>query len=296
LPDKPRILVTGASGYLGPYLCLKLAARKDSEIISLYNSNPPPVKNTKNIKCDLTDFTALEKIFSAISPSIVYHLASVTPTRMRGREYDYVKYFNCDVTKKISELCIRHNSLLVYTSTDLVYNEGENLNEKSPLNPLTIYAKTKLLGENEVISSGAKYIITRISLVYGFTLSAYTSFFDTAYHRLKNGEQVQAFTDQFRNPLYTEDAAEILSELPQKYKSNDIINLCGDEYISRFTMCRLMAEEYGLNGDLVIPCSCDDFTQYTMVKRLGLDNSRLKNYGFKTDSYTTNLKKARRYM
>lgn len=141
---------------------------------------------------------------------------------------------------------------MIYTSTDLVYAEGENLKEdESLLEPLTIYAKTKLMGEDAVRAFANKYIILRSSLIYGFTISTYTSFFDIAYSELSSGNTINAFTDQFRNPLYAEDEAENLVKLPGLYKKNDTVNFCGDEYLSRFEMCVMMADAFGFDKNLI---------------------------------------------
>jgi dTDP-4-dehydrorhamnose reductase len=185
---------------------------------------------------------------------------------------------------------------MIYTSTDLVYDEGDELTEEnSILNPLTLYAKTKLMGEESVKKNAAEYIILRTALVYGFTLSSYTSFFDLAYSMLNKGESVNAFTDQFRNPLYTEDAAIILSELPSKYYANDTINFCGNEFLSRYEMCLLMAKEFGFDGSLIRKSSTNEFKQFTMVKRIGLNGDKLKKYSLSTDSYVQNLRKSLKY-
>lgn len=288
-----KILVTGVSGYLGPYLCKELAKDKENSVTGLYNSNKISTGGIEVIQCDLANFNRLKEIFNSIKPDIVYHLASVTPTRITNQTDDYIEFFNSTVTAELSKLCSDAGSLMIYTSTDLVYDEGRDLEEdNSKLNPLTIYAATKLLGEGAVKMNAERYIILRTALVYGFTLSSYTSFFDIAYAKLKNGETVNAFTDQFRNPLYTEDAATILSGLPAKYTANDTINFCGGEFLSRYEMCTGMCGVFGFDNELVIPSGSDEFTKYPMVKKLGLSTKKLDSYGFKTMTFKENLERA----
>ena len=288
------ILITGVSGYLGPYLCMEFAGRKD--VYGIYNNHPVDFESVNNIKCDLTDLENLTRIFDEVKPDVVYHLASVTPTRITDQSDTYIEFFNEDVTAEIAKLCTKHNSLMIYTSTDLVYGEGTDIGEDSlNLDPLTIYAKTKLLGEKSVKEFAAKYLILRTALMYGFTLSSYTSFFDITYRALANGEPINAFIDQFRNPIYTEDAASILAALPDKYKENDTINLCGDETLSRYEMCVRFADIFSLKKSLIIPANCEEYTQYTMVKKLALNSRKLKAYGFVTNPYNGNLHKSKKY-
>jgi dTDP-4-dehydrorhamnose reductase len=291
-----NVLITGVSGYIGPYLTDSLAKNNELKITGLYNTHPVNSPGIESIRCDLTDFDKLQKIFESINPDIVFHLASVTPTRIKDQKDDYIELFNRDVTGMIAELCTANNSLIVYTSTDLVYENGSNLNEdSSPLKPLSIYAKTKLLGERAVKEKASKFIIFRLALVYGFSRSSYISFFDECCRSLRSGKEVRAFYDQFRNPVYAEDAAEILSGIPGKYSGNDTINLCGEEVLSRYEMCVQMAEEFGLDRSLVKPASCEEFTAYPMVKNLTLNNQKSDHYGFNTNSYKINLRKSLKY-
>lgn len=292
-----KILITGVSGYIAPYLCKALVIYGGAEVTGVYNSHTIEIEGVNMRKCDLSDLSELKRLFESVKPDIVYHLASVTPTRITTEEDSYIEQFNSGVTAEIAKLCNNTGALMIYTSTDLVYRGGTGLNEDtSPLEPLTIYAKTKLLGEHAVKEHAGKYIILRTSLVYGFTLSTYTSFFDIAYEAMKNGEPVNAFTDQFRNPIYTEDAADILLKLPGLYRQNDIINFCGSEYLSRYEMCLMMAEAFGFYKNLVQKGSSASFDRYPMVAELGLMDDKLKSYGLVTGSFKENLDKAKRML
>ncbi len=292
-----RILITGVSGYIAPYLSKALLFYGDAEVTGVYNSHPLEIEGVEMRRCNLSDLTALRQLFVSAKPDVVYHLASVTPTRITTEDDKFIENFNSGVTAEIAKLCNESGALMIYTSTDLVYRGGKVLNEDtSPLEPLTIYARTKLLGEQAVKEYSGKYIILRTSLVYGFTLSTYTSFFDIAYKSMKNGEAVNAFADQFRNPIYTEDAADILQKLPGLYRQNDIINFCGSEYLSRYEMCLMMAEAFGFEKTLVNKASSASFVKYPMVAELGLMDDKLKSYGLHTGSFRENLDKAKRML
>lgn len=292
-----KILITGVSGYIAPYLCKALLLNGGCLVTGVYNSHKPNIAGINLVKCDLVQNGELKKIFDEVKPDVVYHLASVTPTRITRQKDDYISYFNGEVTGEIAKLCAQLDALMIYTSTDLVYKSGIDLNEDtSPLEPLTIYAQTKLEGERAVKEFAKRYLILRTSLVYGFTLSSYTSFFDVAYRSLSEGKELRAFTDQFRNALYVEDAADILVRMPALYRQNDVINFCGNEYLSRYEMCIGMCDVFGLDKELVIPASCDEFTAYPTVKELGLSTNKLHPYGFNTAGYIENLHKSLKYI
>lgn len=291
-----NILITGASSYIGTYLLKKLSKSKH-KVHGIYNSNPVSYENIRLIKYDITDQSHLDNIFNSTKPDVVFHLASVTPTRITNEDDNYITYFNHKVTEQIAKLSTLSNSLLVYTSTDLVYESSdEKINEDSKLRPITIYAKTKLLGENAVRQFAVKHVVLRSSLVYGFTMSTYKSFFDDSFEILKRGEEFTAFTDMLRNPIYVEDVVENLLKVAELYKENITLNFGGEETLSRYDMCVAMAEEFSLDKNLIRKGSCDDFTGHSLVKLLKLDTSMMKNFGMKTDSFTKNLQRAKKYI
>jgi dTDP-4-dehydrorhamnose reductase len=297
-----KVLITGASGFIGPYLLREFLKRKKStgtgpEITVLYNNHTINIADgIQAIKCDITETDSLSDVFRSVKPDTVIHLASGTPTRITGRDDNYIRQINLNATQHIAKLCAENNSLMIYTSTDLVYDEGINLIEdESKLNPLTIYAVTKLEGEQAVKEFAPRFIILRTSLVYGFTLSSYTSFFDTAYSIFNKGEQLRVFADQYRNPIYAEDAAKILYGIPNLYKENEVINFCGDQYLSRYDMCLQMSEIFGFSRKLVVPSSCDEFTSYPLVKRIGLNTEKIQKLGIRRCSFRENLIKSLNY-
>jgi len=301
MTDKTKkILLTGASGYLGPYVISELLKKQNEaigiDIFAIYNNHPLAIDGISSLKCDISRRVDLEKIFTEINPTTVIHLASGTPTRISGQPDEYIKQINVDATEQIAKLCASNGALMIYTSSDLVYESGINLNEdSSKLNPLTIYAQTKLEGEDAVRKFSSNHIIFRTALIYGFTRSTYESFFDSSYAILNAGKSLRAFTDQYRNAIYIEDTAAIIALMPFLYKSNDIINLCGDEYLSRYDMCIGMSEIFGFEKNLIIPGSTDEFTQYPMVKHLGLNCAKLKKLGFETRPFRQNLLRAMNY-
>ncbi len=291
-----KILITGISGYLAPYLSKAFLHSGKYLIYGIHNLNKPEIDGVNLLKCNLLDTEKLKVIFENLKPDVVYHLASVTPSRITNEDDIYISNFNGGVSGEIAKLCTAYDALMIYTSTDLVYKNGKGLSEDlSPIEPLSIYAKTKLEGELAVKQFAKKFIILRTSLIYGFTLSTYTSFFDVSYKLFTQGKEVRAYTDQYRNPLYTEDAAKILKSFPDKYKKNDVVNFCGGEYISRYEMCLQMCEIFGFKSSLVKQASADEFTSYLMVKELGLNNDKLISYGFKTGKYYDSLIRAKNF-
>jgi dTDP-4-dehydrorhamnose reductase len=90
-----------------------------------------------------------------------------------------------------------------------------------------------------------------MSLVWGLTLNSYTTFFDVVYRTLQVNNEIKAFGDQYRHPIYGKDAAYNMLRIPIIYDENTIMNFCGNEYMSRYEMCVQMADVFGLNKALI---------------------------------------------
>ncbi len=284
-----RIIITGSSGYLGTHLCNSLR-HETEKIFALYNSNQPEIENIEKIKIDLLQTDELNLLFKDIKPDYVIHLAAVTPSKSFEVDEKYIYSVNVDLTGKIASLCHFFNSYLIFTSTDLVYAEGENIKEDHELNPLNLYARTKLEAEKVVHRYAKYFLILRTSLMYGFSISKHKSFFDYSFIKLLNGETVKAFYNQFRNSLFVEEAAKFINQfLNLKLPDNSVMNFCGFENLSRFEMLYKTAEIFDLNKDLILKESCENFKEYKMAKRLHLNFDRMKSFNLLPKTFEENL-------
>jgi dTDP-4-dehydrorhamnose reductase len=282
-----KILITGSTGYLGTHLCRILDEEK---IFITYRKTKPQFEKFEVIQIDLLDSEELTFIFKEIKPDYVIHLAGIVPSQAVNLDEKFVYQTNVEVTKQIASLSHTFNSFLIFTSTDLVYDEGENIRENHPLNPLNLYARTKLKAEKSIEHYGKYYLILRTALMYGFSISEHKSFFDFSFLQLMNGQEVKAFYDQFRNALFVEEAAKFIKQLTRiKLPDYDVMNFCGFEKLSRYEMVLKTAEVFGLNTELVKKESCESFTQYKMAKTLSLNFDKMKKLNLIPNSFLANL-------
>jgi len=283
-----RIVITGSSGYLGSHLCRLMEKEK---VFALYKNTKPQFGNIEPIQLDLIDGEELNLLFKDIKPDYVIHLAAVIPSQLINQDDRFVYQLNVEVTKQIASLSHTYNSFLIFTSTDLVYEEGDDIKENNNFNPLNLYAQTKLEAEKSILKYGKYFLILRTALMYGFSISSHKSFFDFSFKQLLNGHEVKAFYDQFRNPLFVEDAAKYIQKFTQiKLPDYDIMNFCGFEKLSRYEMIFKMAEIFELDLNLIQKESCENFKSYKMAKNLGLNFDKMKKLNLVPETFEANLK------
>lgn len=275
-----KILITGGSGLLGHYLNSELAG--ENSILTVYHNNIGSCGPYNSVKADITDGKKVEELFSSFRPDITVHTASVSRPEIAAKMTSEEVYrHNVTATMIIAQLCGKYASRLIYTSTDLVYdgNYGSMLKEDAPLNPVSLYAETKLQGELAIQEVLGNYIILRTSLLYGLGMAHTSSQFQNMYNSFLKGDKVKLFFDQFRTPLSLKNAAEIISHLCKSNISGEIINFGGRERISRMQLGEYLCREAGFNTGLIIKTSMYDIQDLPKVKDVSMDTSKLRQTG-----------------
>lgn len=286
-----KVLITGGSGLLGQYL--NLAAAEKFEIYSVFRNNIGNCGKFPSSKIDILNENELQIIFKEVRPVIVIHTAAIS--NPQPRETQTAKdYFDTNVkaTKNIAELCNKNNSKLVYISTDLVYAgyRGSYLKEDSKLIPATLYAETKLMGEQKVKESTDNYLILRTALLYGIGLNHSRCHFHNMLDDLKNKKPVKLFSDQFRTPISLNDASRIVVELIEMNIKNEIVNIGGIDRLSRYEMGEILCSFAGLDKNLLQKITMDDIPNFAKVKDVSLNIEKLQAVGLKPHSITDNIR------
>lgn len=199
------ILVTGANGQLGGDVC-EILKSKGLDFLA-----------TDADTLDLTDSAAVERFFSSNNLSAVIHCAAYTAVdKAEENAIDCLKV-NSQATETIAYLCGKKDIALIYISTDYVFSgKGEKPFETDDLKaPLSIYGKTKYLGEIAVKTFCKKFFIVRTSWVFG---EKNTNFIHTMLKLSKTHESVRVVCDQIGSPTYSKHLAKLLCQMVQTQK------------------------------------------------------------------------------
>lgn len=195
-----KVLVTGANGQLG-YDVIKELQKQNIECFGATRKD-----------FDIIDFKATENFIINYMPDVVIHCAAYTAVDKAEDEPDLCYKVNTSATESIAEICKKINAKMLYISTDYVFDgakEGFYEVEDKP-NPINVYGKTKLLGEEAVQKILDKYFIVRISWVFG---EHGNNFVKTMLRLGAERKVLNVVADQYGSPTYTADLAPLLVEM-----------------------------------------------------------------------------------
>jgi dTDP-4-dehydrorhamnose reductase len=215
MPTKRKILITGSSGMLGIDLCKELRHSYDVIGADIVGSRKLGVGSWEFKKADITNKKNIEAIVKKIRPYIVIHAAAMTD--VDGCELDPKRAYkiNSIGAKNVALACKAADATLIYISTDFVFDgkKKKPYKETDKTHPLSIYADSKLKGEEEVKNILKKYYILRTSWLYGKNGK---NFVDTIVSKAKNEKVLKVVNDQVGSPTYTIDLAKAICALLDK--------------------------------------------------------------------------------
>jgi dTDP-4-dehydrorhamnose reductase len=239
-----KLIVTGASGFLGWNICR--VAKNDWDLTGIVFSHPVKISGAKIVQSDLRNFNELKKIFQEISPDAVIHTAAMTDLNYCQENRSETHNINVDASITIAALCSDYNIPYVFTSSDMVFN-GLNppYKEEDPVCPINVYGEQKVRAEEAILENYSYAAICRLPLMFGDPGPVAASFIQPMIDVMKRGGELRLFVDEFRTPISAKIAA--LGLLLALEKVKGIIHLGGTERISRYDFGRLLAGAVGFS-------------------------------------------------
>ncbi len=250
-----KLLITGASGFLGWNLCQK--AKQEWEVFATYFSHAVEITGVTLLKVDLRDFKTLKSLFAEIQPAAVIHTAAQSKPDF-CQNYPEESYpINVTASLNIAGLCAEGGIPCAFTSTDLVFN-GLNppYRETDPVSPISYYGEQKVMAEQGILERYPKTAICRMPLMFGIAPPTASSFIQPFIKALREGQEQRLFTDEFRTPVSGSTAAGGLLLALEKIEG--MLHLGGKERVSRYQFGCLLAQMLKLPQEKLKTCRQKD--------------------------------------
>lgn len=201
--EQMNILVFGKDGQLGKAFQKLLSANQYSDMHIQYVGRE---------ECDLRDPIAISQLLSDSKPSLIVNTAAYTAVDKAEEEPGMAFAINAKAPEQIACYAVEHGATFLHYSTDYVFDGSKEgfYSEEDPINPLSVYGKSKAAGEEAVkeIFSRAQqgqYAIFRTSWVYGDG----GNFIKTILRLAKESEELKVINDQYGVPTNAEWLAQL---------------------------------------------------------------------------------------
>ena len=223
-----NILVTGSKGQVGSEI---------KELSSSYNYN---FFFTSRDELDISNKEEIKNFIELNNINTIINCAAYTAVDKAEDEIELADKINHRAVKKLAKISEEKNIKLIHISTDYVF-DGTNYKpycEEYQTNPKSVYGKTKLDGELEILRiNPSNSIIIRTSWVYSFYGN---NFVKTMLRLGRNKESLGVIFDQVGTPTYAKDLAKtILNILPQiKNEKVEIYNYSNEGVLSWYDFAK----------------------------------------------------------
>ena len=260
-----NILITGSAGQLG------------SEMHRVSTNSSHNYIFTDIAELDITNLDAIRKTVAEEKVSVIVNCAAYTNVDKAEDDYDMANLINNIAVKNLAIAAKEVGATLIHVSTDYVFNGNNSIpcRESQETDPIGIYGKTKLAGEQSIQEVGCKHIIIRTSWLYS---QFGNNFVKTMQRLTAERDNLKVVFDQVGTPTYAADLAAFI----YKAIEDNMLDVQGIYHFSNEGVCswydfaKKICELSGNTCDIQ-PCHSDEFP--SKVKRPSfsvLDKTKIK--------------------
>jgi dTDP-4-dehydrorhamnose reductase len=290
----PLILLTGSSGQIGGEL---------QPLLSRFATVIAPDLNV----LDFSKPDSLRRVIRDTRPNLVVNAAAYTAVDRAESEPELAREINAEAPAVMAEECKKIGAALITYSTDYVFDgtASEPYTEECATNPLSVYGRTKLQGDQAIQSAGGSYLIFRTSWIYGVTGK---NFLLTMLRMAHDRTSIRIVDDQIGAPTWSRTVAEVTARIISKgleqagaeglaryiAASRGVYNLTASGQTSWFGFAEAIFRHRGLNKNLqLVPIPTAEYpTPATRPRWSVLSNEKLRRtFGISNPHWEDDLKK-----
>lgn len=254
-----RVLITGCNGLLGQNL-IRLAP-PDAEIAGLDLAESSLLTVAKYFSVDLGDRREVLEAVSEWQPQWIVNAAAFTDVDGAETKRDLCWRVNVTAVENLVYACRKVAASIAHVSTDYIFDgqHGPYGEEDAP-NPIGYYGRSKLAGENVLVTSRVAHVIARTMVLYGYGLSVRPNFVTWLIDKLQQGERVRIVTDQFGNATLADELALALWRMTE-VDAGGVYHVAGRDVVSRYAFAMAIAHAFALDADLITAITTDQLRQ-----------------------------------
>jgi len=247
-----RLLVTGASGFLGWNVCAEAVSRYEVTGTVREHDVALPV-GTVSVRVDLAVPDQVEALLDRVRPDLLIHCAALAAAAACEADPAASRRANVDVTRTLAGQCAARGVRLVFCSTDLVFDGlHAPYAEADPTCPVNVYGRHKAEAEQCVLGAGPTGVVCRLPLLFGRGSAASGSILRGMVETLQAGGALRLFEDEFRTPTDGRSAARGL--LAAALGEARLLHLGGPERLSRYDFGVRVVRAFGFSERQLLRC------------------------------------------
>jgi dTDP-4-dehydrorhamnose reductase len=245
-----KVLVTGGIGQLGHAL------------LQTCPTNINPVAPDPHA-LDLADLTCLHKRLGDIAPDALINCAAYTAVDKAEEEPEFGERINAHAVRIMAAFCQDHSIPMIQVSTDFVFDGAQSTPYKvtDTPNPLSVYGRSKLMGELAAREAYPDVYIVRSSWIYS---EHGNNFVKTMLRLARKGQTLKVVNDQFGSPTYARNLATFIWLVLEQHPAQKLLHCSDNGQISWYKFAVAIFEEAQNAGLLTVspdisPCSSDEY-------------------------------------
>ena len=233
-----KVLITGAGGMLAT--AVESALRPVFEVTALTKA-----------QLDITDRDAIFRAMDSVKPDVLINTAAYTNADECEKKQDIAIQTNGTAVGYLAQAAKAIDARIIHISTDYIFDgekEGQYSEDDKP-NPLSVYGRSKLLGEQELVRFTDNYIIIRTQWMFGENRD---NFVGIILKLAREKDELMVVDDQYGSPTYTKDVAAIIKWFVghNRVKAR-VFHFSNEGIVSRFGFAQEILKLAGVKTRLV---------------------------------------------
>lgn len=253
-----KILITGCNGFLGSNL-IRFLSSPDYQIVGTSLNENLENKNFLFKKGDLSDPAFTKSLIQSINPDIIINTVAWTDVDACELQPEKAYQLNVLTAENIAKAISNEKTKLIHFSSDQLFDGLQSFySEKSVPKPINVYGKTKLEAESVCLSYHKNTIVIRTNFFGESPKNHKPSFAEWIFNSLNEKKEMKMFTDIFFNPI---EVSLLVKAIEKTFSSeySGILNIVGNERISKYDFGVRLGEKFGFDTSLIVPSKSTEF-------------------------------------